>query len=56
MYYVVMTWSMKYSFPSIIYNEEGLVTITPIGDAPTYVNGNLVLEPTILHHVRSYLF
>ena len=35
---------------SIIYNEEGIVSITPIGDAPTYVNGNLITDPTILHH------
>ncbi|XP_046376200.2 kinesin-like protein KIF14 [Haliotis rufescens] len=34
----------------IINNVEGVISITPIGDAPTYVNGNLISEPTILHH------
>ncbi|KAJ8300829.1 hypothetical protein KUTeg_022348 [Tegillarca granosa] len=34
----------------IINNVESVVNITPIGDAPTYVNGDMVLEPTILHH------
>lgn len=34
----------------IINNEECVVSITPIDDSPTYVNGNLVSEPTILHH------
>ena len=38
---------------SIINNVEGIVNITPIGDAPTYVNGNLITEPTILHHVST---
>ena len=38
---------------SIINNVEGIVNITPIGDAPTYVNGNLITEPTILHHVSA---
>lgn len=37
---------------SIINNEGSLVSVTPIGDAPTYVNGNLISEPAILHHVR----
>ncbi|XP_025113776.1 kinesin-like protein KIF14 isoform X3 [Pomacea canaliculata] len=34
----------------IINNMEGIVNITPIGDAPTYINGNLITEPTMLHH------
>ncbi|XP_062594579.1 kinesin-like protein KIF14 [Saccostrea cucullata] len=34
----------------IINNEECVVSITPIDDSPTYVNGNLISEPTILHH------
>ncbi|XP_053380298.1 kinesin-like protein KIF14 [Mercenaria mercenaria] len=34
----------------VISNMETVVTITPIGDAPTYVNGNLISEPTTLHH------
>lgn len=34
----------------IINNEECVVSITPIDDSPTYVNGNLVSEPAILHH------
>ena len=41
---------------SVINNLESVVTITPIGDAPTYVNGNLILEPTILHHVSIYRY
>lgn len=38
---------------SIINNMEGIVNITPIGDAPTYINGNLITEPTMLHHVSG---
>ncbi|WAR12783.1 KIF14-like protein [Mya arenaria] len=34
----------------VIRNEEASVSITPIADAPTYVNGNLISEPTTLHH------
>ncbi|XP_060602452.1 kinesin-like protein KIF14 [Ruditapes philippinarum] len=34
----------------IINNIDTAVTITPIGDAPTYVNGNLISEPATLHH------
>ncbi|KAK3605864.1 hypothetical protein CHS0354_017768 [Potamilus streckersoni] len=34
----------------IINNVDLVVNITPIGDAPIYINGNLILEPTILHH------
>ncbi|KAI1891501.1 hypothetical protein AGOR_G00144460 [Albula goreensis] len=34
----------------VICNVSGTVSITPIKDAKTYVNGNLVSEPTVLHH------
>ncbi|XP_069122057.1 kinesin-like protein KIF14 isoform X2 [Argopecten irradians] len=34
----------------IINNVDSVVTVTPIGDAPTYVNGNSISEPSILHH------
>ncbi|XP_041368927.1 kinesin-like protein KIF14 isoform X3 [Gigantopelta aegis] len=34
----------------IINNVEGVINITPIGDAPTYVNGTLITDPTTLHH------
>ena len=40
---------------SVINNMESVVTINPIGDAPTYVNGNLILEPSTLHHVSLFL-
>ena len=42
---------MRFFHCSVISNLESVVTITPIGDAPTYVNGNLISEPTVLHHV-----
>ncbi|KAJ8277956.1 hypothetical protein GJAV_G00082120 [Gymnothorax javanicus] len=34
----------------VITNASGTVSITPVQDAKTFVNGNLVSEPTILHH------
>ncbi|XP_052214785.1 kinesin-like protein KIF14 isoform X2 [Dreissena polymorpha] len=34
----------------IISNVDTIVTLTPISDAPTYVNGNLISEPMTLHH------
>ncbi|XP_063424570.1 kinesin-like protein KIF14 isoform X2 [Mytilus trossulus] len=34
----------------IINNLENVISITPIDDAPTYVNGNLISEPVILQH------
>ncbi|XP_072804900.1 kinesin-like protein KIF14 isoform X2 [Vicugna pacos] len=33
-----------------IRNVDGTVSITPVGEAKTYVNGKLILEPTVLHH------
>lgn len=36
---------------STIRNVDGTVSIVPVGDAKTYVNGRHVLEPTVLHHV-----
>ncbi|ESO86351.1 hypothetical protein LOTGIDRAFT_129274, partial [Lottia gigantea] len=35
---------------SIINNVDSVVSITPIGDAPTYLNGEMITEPSILHH------
>ncbi|KAI5101784.1 kinesin-like protein KIF14 [Silurus meridionalis] len=34
----------------VISNFKGTVSITPMESAKTFVNGNLVLETTILHH------
>ncbi|KAK3088274.1 hypothetical protein FSP39_016918 [Pinctada imbricata] len=34
----------------MINNEDTVVSITPIDDAPTYVNGELVSDSVILHH------
>ena len=36
---------------SLITNENKEVCITPMGDAPTYVNGDLITSSTQLHHV-----
>lgn len=33
-----------------IMNSANVVTIYPILDAPTYVNGHLITEPHLLHH------
>ena len=50
-YYVKVTVSTLVWCFSIINNVESVITITPIGDAPTYVNGNLISEPVTLQHV-----
>ncbi|XP_054836324.1 kinesin-like protein KIF14 [Eublepharis macularius] len=34
----------------IIKHEEGAVSITPLGEAKTYVNGKCISGPTFLHH------
>ncbi|MFT7809049.1 kinesin-like protein KIF14 isoform X2 [Arapaima gigas] len=34
----------------VISNVSGTVTITPIKDAKTFVNGNLISKSTVLHH------
>ncbi|CAL8252936.1 unnamed protein product [Merluccius merluccius] len=34
----------------VISNVEGTVSVTPMESAKTFVNGNLVSTPTILHH------
>ncbi|XP_012662067.1 kinesin-like protein KIF14 [Otolemur garnettii] len=31
-------------------NFGGTVSITPVGEAKTYVNGKCIMEPTVLHH------
>ena len=36
---------------STLNNVADMISVTPIGDAPTYVNGELVTQPMILHHV-----
>ncbi len=36
---------------SILNNVGSIVSVTPMKDALTYVNGNLITEPTRLHHV-----
>lgn len=43
---------IDFSF-SVISNINGTVSITPMENAKTFVNGNLVSEATILHHVRE---
>lgn len=37
---------------SVVSNVNGEVGITPMENAKTFVNGNLVSETTVLHHVR----
>ncbi|XP_078074311.1 kinesin-like protein KIF14 isoform X2 [Mustelus asterias] len=34
----------------VIQNRNGTVSIAPLGDANTYVNGNLIAESIVLHH------
>ncbi|XP_066235960.1 kinesin-like protein KIF14 isoform X2 [Saccopteryx leptura] len=34
----------------MITNVDGIVSIVPIREAKTYVNGRHILEPTVLHH------
>ncbi|XP_067997024.1 kinesin-like protein KIF14 [Melanerpes formicivorus] len=34
----------------IIKNTVGQVSIIPLGEAKTYVNGKCILDPTVLHH------
>ncbi|XP_077013462.1 kinesin-like protein KIF14 isoform X2 [Tamandua tetradactyla] len=34
----------------VIKNFDGTVSIIPVGEAKTYVNGTHILEPTVLHH------
>ncbi|NXW79434.1 KIF14 protein, partial [Hirundo rustica] len=34
----------------VIKNTVGKVSIIPLGEAKTYVNGKCILDPTILHH------
>ncbi|EPQ19451.1 Zinc finger protein 281 [Myotis brandtii] len=36
-----------------ISHVDGTVSIAPVGEARTYVNGTHVLGPTVLHHVRG---
>ncbi|XP_043341697.1 kinesin-like protein KIF14 [Cervus canadensis] len=33
-----------------ITNSAGTVSIVPAGEAKSYINGKLILEPTVLHH------
>ncbi|CAM5171552.1 unnamed protein product, partial [Natator depressus] len=34
----------------VIKNVDGRVSITPLGEAKTYVNGKHISEPTVMHH------
>uniref|UniRef100_A0A452IN94 Kinesin-like protein KIF14 n=1 Tax=Gopherus agassizii TaxID=38772 RepID=A0A452IN94_9SAUR len=34
----------------VIKNVDGRVSITPLGEAKTYVNGKHISEPTLMHH------
>lgn len=38
---------------SVFQNRESVVTVTPIGKAVTYVNGTVITEATVLHHVSA---
>ena len=37
-----------------ITNIDDVVRIEPIGDAKTYVNGELIEKAKVLHHVSKY--
>lgn len=41
----------SFFFFSIITNIQGTVSITPMENAKTFVNGNLISESTVLQHV-----
>jgi len=36
---------------SLLKNEQGVITIAPISDSPTYVNGELIVSERVLRHV-----
>lgn len=36
---------------SVITSIQGTVSIVPMENAKTFVNGNLISESTVLHHV-----
>lgn len=36
---------------STIRHFDGTVSVIPVGEAKTYVNGKHISEPTVLHHV-----
>ena len=38
---------------SVITNIQGTVSITPMENAKTFVNGNLISESSVLHHVSG---
>lgn len=38
---------------SVIKNTDGKVSIIPLREAKTYVNGKCILDPTVLHHVSN---
>lgn len=38
---------------SVIKNTVGKVSIIPLREAKTYVNGKCILDPTVLHHVSN---
>lgn len=40
-----------FSFFSVITSIQGAVSIVPMENAKTFVNGNLISESTVLHHV-----
>lgn len=41
---------------SFITNIQGTVSIVPMENAKTFVNGNLISESTVLHHVSLTVF
>ena len=50
----LMEFYYFYFIYSEISNQNGAVTISPIADAPTYVNGDLITGQIALHHVRLF--
>lgn len=48
----IFIYSIFFSFIfSIITNIQDTVSITPLENAKTFVNGLLISESTVLHHV-----
>ncbi|XP_041090218.1 kinesin-like protein KIF14 [Polyodon spathula] len=49
-YDIQLTGALIADSHCLITNEQGTVTLTPVADAETYVNGGLLSEPVTLHH------
>lgn len=55
MVFAFLIFSYISFFLSVITNLKGMVSITPMENAKTFVNGNLISESTVLHHVSTHL-